>query len=395
MRDSPPLMFSNNSRTSAATPGLLSNASGMGTQVSTMALNRSVYSAASHGQIVANIESNSGSSRQSRDWTNVQVEDMAFHSEDGEEDDTEGGFRCAELQPPVDFKGTQSHHHQHQQHNNYPQAIYRETEENVLSGGDASLGCGARRMFDEQQDQQQQHQHGYDNGRSKFNRQRHSLWVDSGCDSGGCGATMIMGGGTGGGNNSGSSNNQSDFRRYSDTRLMLEAAGEQYQHKASHQQQQQRPHQIFNVATAMTPQMGFGGGGVNQCGTLMTMEGTGMELEASPQITDILFESTEHGSSFDPLELNIQELLELDIRTNVRGGGGGGVNPPPTTTTATTTACVENELRSSRLSVNSDPQKYVRGQRTAAEQTHLLTPQSLPNLSASSENLLQQQPRQG
>lgn len=81
--------------TTTGTPGRLSNTSGMGTQVSTMALNRSVYSAASHGQIVANIESNSsqmsgGSHRQSRDWTNVYVEDMGgFQSDDG-------GFRAVD-----------------------------------------------------------------------------------------------------------------------------------------------------------------------------------------------------------------------------------------------------------------------------------------------------------
>lgn len=119
------------------------------------------------------------------------------------------------------------------------------------------------------------------------------------------------------------------------------------------------------------------------------------ELDQSPQITDILFR--EQDSSFDPLELNIQELLELDIRTNVHGRGVvvGGCDRETT----------REYLHGSQLSVNSDPLKYFKGQSeggeegegqrrgTQAEQKHLLTPQSLPNLSASSENLLMQQRR--
>lgn len=186
----------------------------------------------------------------------------------------------------------------------------------------------------------------------------------------------------------------------------------------------EQEHQIFNVVQAAAlgagPQMGYsnnhnnissnmsnnnyGSQSTNQQRMIEAGGGAAIEIEESnnPQITDILFESAEHGSSFDPLELNIQELLELDIRTNVRGLDGHyvGAGAP----------AGDGEFRSSQLSVNSDPLKYFKGDSsggrvaggpggdrdkvaTQAEQKHLLTPQSLPNLSASCEDLdmLQQQ----
>lgn len=356
----------------------------MGTQVSTMALNRSVYSAASHGQIVANIESNSQMG-QSRDWTNVYVEDMAFHSDDG-------GFRCVEdgggggaaasskasnlnmfkqQQPPQHHQYYHQHHHQQQHHGQQQQqpqtvgtpstAIFLENQD-ILS--DTRPEMCSRRLFEEHQ---MRHQMEQQQQSSKFNRQRHSLWVDNN-------GPMMMN------NNS----NQSDFRRYSDTRLIMEP------HDSDYEQ-----HRIFNVATAaaLVPPQGYqgsqsgSGGGSSSSRTLdcPVMSAAAAAEENNPQITDILFESTEHGSSFDPLELNIQELLELDIRTNLRPGLEVG----------------DEEFRSSQLSVNSDPQRYFKGDTAAgqstraevatqAEQKHLLTPQSLPNLSASSEELNQQ-----
>lgn len=385
MRDSPPLMFNRPTAASVGggstgTPGRLSNTSGMGTQVSTMALNRSVYSAASHGQIVANIESNSsqmsGGNRQSRDWTNVYVEDMAFHAAGGDE----GGFRPEDAVAGVSTKGGGAVHtttfkvhqmHHLNQHHPPAQAVPPSTaifveNQDILS--DTQPEICSRRLFDEHQLMQQQLQQHLDQehfpSRSKFNRHRHSVWVDSG--------PMVMNASTA------TKHNQSDFRRYSDTRLIMEP--QDYEHQQH----------IFNVAcqssnntnkdSARTGGVGLDGGG------------TAIDMEDDPQITDILFESADHGSSFDPLELNIQELLELDIRTNVRGGGGGGAS-------AALGQREGDEFRSSQMSVNSDPQKYFKGDgqtrvdrvATPAEQKHLLTPQSLPNLSASSEDLFQQQ----
>lgn len=364
---------------STGTPGRLSNTSGMGTQVSTMALNRSVYSAASHGQIVANIESNSsqmsGGSRQSRDWTNVYVEDMAFHAASSDE----GGFRPEDAGAGVStkgggggvnntmFKGHQMHHLN--QHHPPPPAVPPSTaifveNQDIL---DTQPEICSRRLFDEQQQLQQQMDQEHFPSRSKFNRHRHSVWVDSG--------PMVMTASTA------TKHNQSDFRRYSDTRLIMEP--QDYEHQQH----------IFNVACQSSNNHNDNArtGGVGLEG------GTAIDMEDTPQITDILFESAEHGSSFDPLELNIQELLELDIRTNVRGGVGGGGGA-----SAATGQRECDEFRSSQLSVNSDPQKYFKGDgqmkvdrvATQAEQKHLLTPQSLPNLSASSEDLFQQQRQQ-
>lgn len=399
MRDeSPPLqMFNRN----VGTPGRLSNTSGM-------ALNRSVYSAASHGQIVANIESRGGgcSSRQSRDWTgNVYVEDLGgFHSDDG-------GFRC------VEESATTSHGNMFKNPSSQPPLV---TSSNVVAGGvfveqpemvinDNNQGNIGQRLFEGGMVNQQQQQE--IPCRSKFNRQRHSLWVDSASANHDIGNT-----------------NQSDFRRYSDTRLIIEP------HEQLHYDQQ-----IFNVGTAVqVPPSSFGyhqhqhnmnsgsqsnsnintnnnirrttasgttpGGHHHPLATEDSTSSSGhclalaSELDQSPQITDILFR--EQDSSFDPLELNIQELLELDIRTNVHGRGVVMGSCDRETTS--------EYLHGSQLSVNSDPLKYFKGQSeggdvggeeegqrrgTQAEQKHLLTPQSLPNLSASSENLLMQQRR--
>ena len=183
----------------------------MAANVSTMALNRSVYSAASHGQIVANIESNGGSSRESRDWTNVQVEDMVYHSE-GEEEAYRQGFHYH----VDDLAGGSS----------------SEGFRHPLAGQGAPTVVVGRRLFEGEAEQSPQSQfqappfdQAMTGGRGKFHRQRHSMWVGEQGSHGG----------------SGSNNQSSDFRRYSDTRLVIEP------------ELDYRPH-IFNVATAMDPQ---------------------------------------------------------------------------------------------------------------------------------------------
>lgn len=121
-----------------------------------------------------------------------------------------------------------------------------------------------------------------------------------------------------------------DTRRYSDTKLLQ-------QHTAA-------SNSIFNVTNLLGP-------------TIITTPGESAEhLMPTPQITDIIFET---NTNFDPLELNIQELLELDVNT-------------------------QNVEKKSQLSLNQEICCDV----SEIEKKKYLF-KSLPNLSASSENLLQ------
>lgn len=119
-----------------------------------------------------------------------------------------------------------------------------------------------------------------------------------------------------------------DTRRYSDTKLL--------------QQNSNVIVPIFNVTSVL--------------GATVANTSTQNTKQTSPNITDIIFENS--GSTYDPLELNIQEMLELDIRQHQL--------------TATNAA---------RLSLNN-----VSNQLSADNRNFF---KSLPNLSASSENLLQ------
>lgn len=306
----------------SATPRRFSHLSGMGTEVSSSATNRNAYSAASHGQIVANIESTcqSGCSRQARDLSaNVHLDDLVLHSDVVEE---QSSGNAANRDSNV-YRGGR-----HKAPQPSASAIFLENQD-ILSETPSSTVHSTssnqhNRVFDETQLP----------ARSKFSRQRHSVWLGSEYET-----------------------SHNEFRRFSDTKVMAD-------------------HNIFNVAKALpTPQIGHGG--VQPDG-----QQTVINIEVDPQITDILFDTTEQGSSLDPLELNIQELLELDIRTNNIRANAGATG-------------AEIQGRSSQLSVNSDPQMYRTrdsGQATTQEQKQLLcTPQSLPNLnlSASRENLLQ------
>lgn len=430
LRASPSLLFNRTAAsvgsTGTGTPGLLSStASGIGTaQVSMVALNRSVYSAASHAQIVANIENNSqisgcgGGGGSSRDWTNVYVEDMPeFHSD-------ESGYPCSSAGDSVEpnlshFNGHQ--HHQSQQ--SYPLQNPSSLSYMMMEGQDIASDCSphemcAGRLSDGSYQIQHYTQHHsaetpqnqFMANRSKFNRQRHSLWVgDTTTTTTGVGIPVAAAAAA-------AATSQSDFRRYSDTRLICEPRD----YPATEEPLRSDEYRVFNVG--MPTAMGYNNNNnnsrsqSNNNSTTMimgpkrtTMEGTAAASatsdEEAPQVTDILFASSaEHGSSFDPLELNIQELLELDIRTNVIGAMGCG-------------AADRDFHQSSQLSVNSDPQKYFKegqevvhnddeddpnGNGTRADndvsllhreqREHLLTrppPLSLPNLSASSDDLLQ------
>jgi hypothetical protein len=95
------------------------------------------------------------------------------------------------------------------------------------------------------------------------------------------------------------------------------------------------------------------------------------------QITDIIFENSQ-GS--DPLELNIQELLELDIEYHNGGVGRGGATHGRPTALAH-----DNTFKRMRLSVDN-----VLDDAPAPQPTRSATMyKSLPNLIANSnENLL-------
>lgn len=121
-----------------------------------------------------------------------------------------------------------------------------------------------------------------------------------------------------------------DTRRYSDTKLL--------------QQHSNVTVPIFNVTSVL---------GSNVANTSIP---NSKQPSLGINITDIIFENG--GSTYDPLELNIQEMLELDIRQHQSA--------------ATNTA---------RLSLNN-----VSNQLTPENRNFF---KSLPNLSASSENLLQ------
>lgn len=122
-----------------------------------------------------------------------------------------------------------------------------------------------------------------------------------------------------------------DIRRYSDTKLL--------------QQHSNAIVPIFNVTSVL--------------GSTVSNSSAQNSKQPAPgiNVTDIIFENS--GSAYDPLELNIQEMLELDIRQQQ--------------STATNAA---------RLSLNN-----VNDNQLPTDNRNFF--KSLPNLSASSENLLQ------
>lgn len=141
-----------------------------------------------------------------------------------------------------------------------------------------------------------------------------------------------------------------DTRRYSDTKLL-----QQQINRVS-----QSSNQIFNVTNILGPTI------------LPTTSLVAVQHEhIEPQITDIIFERNDGTSNYDPLELNIQEMLELDIKTH-------------------------QLERKSQLSLNShnvnlivtDESNYdMPISPTSGKHKNIF--KSLPNLNASSENLLQ------
>lgn len=159
---------------------------------------------------------------------------------------------------------------------------------------------------------------------------------------------------------------ESKIRRYSDTKLLHTTNDDDddcdlYVSETYDNQ----PMPIFNVTTVL--------------GTLPTT--VHENHPENYQITDIIFDSNQSGGTYDPLELNIQEMLELDMTTS------------------------RNALRKPRYSMNNvadgvDEKCNVHysdagNNSTTNATSHVNSPdnrhmfKSMPNLSASSENLLQ------
>lgn len=83
------------------------------------------------------------------------------------------------------------------------------------------------------------------------------------------------------------------------------------------------------------------------------------QYEENPQVSDIVFDNSSHN--YDPLELNIQEMLELDVKT-------------------------AQQRKKSVLSLNRD--QPVQCHKVNNYEANKSVFKSLPNLSASSESLL-------
>lgn len=166
------------------------------------------------------------------------------------------------------------------------------------------------------------------------------------------------------------------IRRYSDTKL-LHAANDDDSNSANDlyviQQQQQQQHQhhyenhpmpIFNVATVL-------GASISA-----TSNDTPNE---NYQITDIIFDSNTPGGTYDPLELNIQEMLELDMATS-----RSALRKPRYSMNNVADGDDEKcDVRYADAGATTNTSAYVNN----SENRNMF--KSMPNLSASSENLLQ------
>lgn len=158
-------------------------------------------------------------------------------------------------------------------------------------------------------------------------------------------------------------------RRYSDTKLLNaqnSASDEDDENGMCDDPYSNRPLPIFNVTTVL---------GASIPNAMTDMHADNYPV---PQITDIIFNSNAAGNTYDPLELNIQEMLELDMANN------------------------RMQLRKPRYSMNNVTDANDRYVATYNDPVHNYNVgtcvnnsdnrnmfKSMPNLSASCENLLQ------
>lgn len=162
-------------------------------------------------------------------------------------------------------------------------------------------------------------------------------------------------------------------RRYSDTKLLNADSGED-DASDGHDVTTNAKMPIFNVTSVL-------GTAVNHNATLTA---TANDSYVVPQITDIIFENNvTGGGTFDPLELNIQEMLELDM-----ANGRHGLHRPRHS--MHNVALDDPQYARNAIIVSTGPDgkmKHEQIVRSSVENRNLF--KSMPNLSASSENLLQ------
>lgn len=167
-----------------------------------------------------------------------------------------------------------------------------------------------------------------------------------------------------------SHNEISANRRYSDTKLLH--AGSDDDLDADHNLGAIRTMPIFNVATVL---------GASIQPTLSTNPNDSYTV---PQITDIIFENNSTGGIYDPLELNIQEMLELDTSSS-----SNALNRPRHSMHNVAFNDPNYAIDASAAAADgaSRRESIARDARNTIENRNMF--KSMPNLSASSENLLQ------
>lgn len=156
--------------------------------------------------------------------------------------------------------------------------------------------------------------------------------------------------------------NETKIRRYSDTKLLHTAKDDDDDDNETDiytRGNYNQPMPIFNVATVLGA----------------SIPTTSNETHSENyQITDIIFDDGQMtGGTYDPLELNIQEMLELDMATNRRysmNNIGDGFDD-------------KCNIHYSDVGNSTNNTAHVNN----SENRNIF--KSMPNLSASSENLLQ------
>lgn len=174
-------------------------------------------------------------------------------------------------------------------------------------------------------------------------------------------------------------NDISANRRYSDTKLLHAGSdGDIGVEPNEHNLGSIQKLPIFNVATVL-------GASIQP-----TLAAHHMDSYTVPQITDIIFENNSTGGTFDPLELNIQEMLELDTSNGINALNrprhsmhNVAFNDPNYAIGASTAAAAAL----THTTITTKHEQVAREARSTIENRNIF--KSMPNLSASSENLLQ------
>lgn len=161
-------------------------------------------------------------------------------------------------------------------------------------------------------------------------------------------------------------------RRYSDTKLLHAASDDDIvPDPTAHNLDSIKKMPIFNVATVL-------GASIQP-----PVAATHNDSYTVPQITDIIFENST-GGTFDPLELNIQEMLELDTSSS-----RNALNRPRHSmhNVAFTDPKYAIDAPATTGDGHAKHERIARDARSTIENRNIF--KSMPNLSASSENLLQ------